>query len=144
MKSIRTTSILMILLSLGLQGCATGPPFQPVAEIPADKVLVYIYRPGAIFGSGVVYDVHVGEKEIVALRPKGYFPYFAAPGETEFWSRTEAKATVATNLSEGETYYLRGGVGLGFFVGHPKLTFVSEEEGSSEIQDTNLLKPAGE
>lgn len=144
MNNFRANAAFFLIFGFLVQGCATGAPFQPVAEIPDDKALVYIYRPGAFFGGGVVYDVHVGETEIVALRSAGYFPYFAIPGETEFWARTEAKATVATNLEKGETYYLRGGVGIGFFIGHPKLTFVSEEEGASEIQDTTLLEPAEE
>ena len=143
MKNRRAAAGLLLSLGLLLQACATGAPFQAVEEIPTSKALVYIYRPGGFVGGGVVYDVHVGETEIVALRSGGYFPYFADPGETEFWARTEAKATVATNLEAGKTYYLRGGVGIGFVVGHPKLTFVGEEEGASEVADCKLLEPAG-
>jgi hypothetical protein len=34
---------------------------------------------------------------------------------------------------------LKGGIGVGFFVGHPKLAFVSREVGEREIRDCKLI-----
>ncbi len=134
------TNLLVALAVAGtLAGCAAGPKFTPLQERPEEKALVYIYRPGKWLGGGVVYTVKSGDEEIVPLKAGGYYPYLAAPGEREFWARTEARASVTEQLRAGETYYLRGGVGVGFFVGHPKLAFVNREEGEREIKDCNLL-----
>lgn len=131
--------ILVPFMLLALAGCAAkGPAFRPAQEVPPNKALVYIYRLGGM-GSGVTYTVKTGDEEIVSLSSGGYYPYLADPGEREFWARTEAKATATEQLRAGETYYLKGGIGIGFFVGHPKLAFVSRAVGESEVKDCNLL-----
>jgi hypothetical protein len=125
---------------LVLTACAAkGPPFQAIDLIPEAKALVYIYRAPRFAGSGVVYDVRIKDTEIITLRAGGYYPYFAEPGETEFWARTEARASVTEDLNAGETYYLKGDTGFGFFIGHPKLMFVSEQVGQAEIAKCKLL-----
>jgi len=132
--------MLVPTLLLLLAGCAPrGPVFRPVTQLPQDKALVYIYRVSAFFGGGVTYTVRAGDEEIVDLATGGYYPYLAEPGEREFWARTEAKASTTEQLRAGETYYLRGGIGLGFFIGHPKLAFVSRVEGEREIGSCRLI-----
>ncbi len=139
MTARRSISLLVPTLLLGLAGCGPhGPAFSPVAQLPQDKALVYIYRTGAL-GAAVTYTVHSGNEDIVDLQTGGYYPYFAEPGEREFWARTEAKTSTTELLRAGETYYLQGGIGVGFFVGHPKLQFVSREVGEKEIKDCRLI-----
>ena len=92
-----------------------------------------------MLGSGVAYTVRTGEEEVIKLKAGGYYPYLATPGEREFWAKTEARASVTEQLRAGETYYLRGGIGIGFVVGHPKLAFVSREDGEREIKECKLL-----
>lgn len=130
------------LLALCL-GCATsGPAFQPVSEIPPDKALVYIYRPSGFIGGGVRYHVSAGVERIVYLKPGGYFPYLAEPGETEFWGMTEARETITNDLEPGRTYYLKGSVGIGIAIGRPRFEFVDEERGAREVAECKLLPPA--
>jgi len=132
-------AFLIPAMLLGLAGCGPrGPAFTPVAQLPENKALVYIYRVGGL-GAAVTYTVRTGNEEIVDLQTGGYFPYLAEPGEREFWARTEAKASTTEHLRAGETYYLRGGIGVGFFVGHPKLAFVSREVGEKEIKSCRLI-----
>jgi hypothetical protein len=126
-----------------LAGCAAGgAKFSTVDSIPEQKALVYIYRPNSFVGGAIKYHVAVGDKRIVYLVRGGYFPFLAEPGETEFWARTEARAAATEYLAPGETYYLRGKVGIGVVAGRPKLQFVSAEEARGELEKCKLLPAA--
>jgi len=133
--------MLVLLLTLGiLGGCAaSGPPFAAVTEIPDGSALVYIYRPNQFVGGGVSYTVHAGEKSVVKLTRGGYYPLIVPAGETEFWAKTEARASVTELLKAGGTYYLKGGIGVGFLMGRPKLNFVDAATGQNEVASCKLL-----
>jgi hypothetical protein len=137
---LRIASVLLLCV-----GCATsGPPFEAVREVPPGKALVYIYRPSGLIGGGVRYHVAARGERIVFLKPGGYFPYIAEPGEIEFWAQTEAKDSITTDLEPGETYYLKGTVGVGMLVGRPRFEFVDESRGWKEIRECVLLPPAAQ
>jgi len=130
----------MVLLCIGC--AASGPRFEAVTEIPREKALVYIYRPYTVLGSGVRYHVAAQGSDIVYLEPGGYFPYFAEPGEVEFWAETEARESITTDLEPGETYYLKGSVGIGVMIGRPRLEFVDGSRGAEEVAECKRLPPA--
>jgi hypothetical protein len=135
-------TIVLILLAclLMLGGCAgLGPVYQKVETIPEGLGLVYLYRPGSFVGSGVVYDVKVGDTVITTLYPGGYYPYFSKPGEVEFWAKTEARSAITLDVKPGQAHYLKGTVGIGFFVGRPHLMLVPPEEAEKEISDCKLI-----
>jgi hypothetical protein len=137
---IRFTTI--CLLAFLLTGCASlGPKFTPVEEVKEDKGLIYIYRPNNFCGAGVSYDVKVGENPITTLYNGGYFPYFSNPGEVEFWAKTESKSAVTLDVNNGETYYIKGTVGVGFFVGRPHLIVVDPNIAEEEISKCKLIPP---
>ena len=125
---------------------ASGPRYETAAAPPAGKGLVYIYRPGKFMGGGVVFDVHAGPKvdnrAIVELQSGGYYPYYAEPGELELWSKTESTSSVTVDVRAGETAYVRGSIGVGFFVGRPSLEVVDKGTGEREIRECKLLKSA--
>jgi hypothetical protein len=127
------------ILAILAAGCATlGPAYQKVGHIPADMAIVYIYRPGGI-GAAVTYDVKVGETVITSLSSGGYYPYLAKPGELELWARTESKSSVTLDVKPGQTYYVKGTIGIGFLVGRPRLQIVPEEEALKEIVECKLI-----
>jgi hypothetical protein len=132
------------MLVLFLSGCASGPKFAPVVsvDVPPGKALVYIYRTPSFAGSAVQYAVNAGERKIVQLQNGGYYPYICDPGSIEFWAATEARASLTIDVAAGETYYLRGSLGIGFFVGHPKLQLIPAEQALSEIADCVLIPGA--
>lgn len=132
-------SILLVSL-LALSSCATlGPVYQKVDKIPNNTGLVYIYRPSHFSGGGVTYDVKVGEDVITSLYNGGYYPYFAKPGATEFWAKTESKSSVSLVVKAGRTYYIKGSVGLGLFIARPHLEIVPPNVGENEIKDCKLI-----
>jgi len=144
-RMLRGLSLIAAIALLG--ACAaTGPRYEPAAQAPAGKALVYIYRPGKFMGGGVVFDVHAGSKAdnraIVELQSGGYFPYYADPGELELWAKTESTSSVTVDVKAGDTAYVRGSVGVGFFVGRPSLEMVDRSTGEREVQECKLLQPA--
>lgn len=123
-----------------LPGCATlGPPFQKVEKIPDNMGLVYIYRPAKLMGGAIAYEVEANKVLVTHLPAGGYYPYFAKPGEIEFSAQTESKSAVTIDVKAGETYYIKGTIGIGFFVGRPHLIVVPREEGAKEIAECKLI-----
>lgn len=138
---IRLIGITILLgVSLLCFSCASlGPVYQKIDSIPEGVGLVYIYRPFNLIGSGVVYDVKVGETAVTTLSIGGYYPYFAKPGEVELWAKTESKSSVTLDVKAGQTYFVKGTVGVGILVGRPHLMVVPTEIGEKEIVECNLI-----
>ena len=141
-KIITKLLIISLLLAsmLVLSSCASlGPAYQKVEMIPADVGLVYIYRPSSFVGGGVSYDIKIGETPIVTLYNCGYYPYFSKPGEIEFWAQTESKSSVTLDVKAGQTYYIKGTVGIGIIVGRPHLMVMTQEAAEKEILACKLI-----
>ena len=126
-------------IGLLLGGCASGPKFTPDTTVPANRAAVYVYRPGTL-GAAVQPNVTANGVPLAALKPQGYFVYHAAPGELELTAHTEAKSSVTLDIKAGETYYVKGSIGMGFFVGHPHLLIVSNDVGAKEIGECKLVE----
>ena len=143
MKSFWRSSMNYLFLStlLLMTGCITtlGPVYSKIEKIPDNAGLVYLYRPSAFFGGGLSYDVKTGETVITNLKNGGYYPYFSAPGEKEFWAKTEAKSSVTLDVKAGQTYYIKGEVGAFILVPRPHLMVVAPEIAEKEIVNCNLI-----
>jgi len=139
MQRVVLHSVAAIILSTAI-GCAPtlGDAYKKVESVPSTKALIYIYRPSGM-GGAVYYDVKANGKVVTTLYSGSYYPYIADPGEIEFSAKTEASDEVTIDAKANQTYFLRGSVGLGFFVGHPHLTVVPAEEAEKEIVDCKLL-----
>jgi hypothetical protein len=133
-------SYLFLLLLLVTTGCASlGPIYSKVDKIPDNAGLVYFYRPSSFIGGGVSYDIKDGDTVVTTLYNGGYYPHFSAPGEKEFWARTESKSSITLDVKSGQTYYVKGGVGVGFFVGRPHLMVVDPAVAEKEIGECKLI-----
>jgi hypothetical protein len=128
------TVFLVVMISM-LSGCASGPSFKSIEEIPQGKGLIYVYREGGIVGSAISYEVFAGTEKIGRLLPGGYLSYFANPGELEIWAKTEAKGSITLDVKAGETQYVKGSLSVGMFVGRPTLMVVDTQVGQTEIAE---------
>ena len=143
-------AILGMVVSIGavvlLSGCgASGQQFSQFSTPKPDRAQVYVYRPESFVGGGVYYDIHVTNPMnadlIVGELVNGSYMEFDVPsGESEVWGKTEAKSSVTLDVKTGETYCVRGGVGIGFLVGRPNLEIVDMATCKSEIVGTRLAK----
>ena len=133
MKKYRIIGVAVFVTVL-LAGCTSlGPPFMAEPSIPEEKALVYIYRPGSFVGSAISYLVTANDMPVVTLYNGGYFPYFADPQMIRFWAKTESESFVIIEVEAGQTYYIKGTVGMGIVMGRPVLTLMPPEIGQYEI-----------
>jgi hypothetical protein len=138
MSQVRTLS-LVALLGLMLSGCTTlGAKYTGDTNIPANRAAVYVYRPSSL-GAAIEPNVVANGVTLAVLPSHGYFVYYAAPGELTLTQHTEASTSVTLDVKAGETYYVKGSMGMGFFVGHPHLVIVSKDVAASEIKDCKLV-----
>ena len=117
-----------------------GASFQPTAEIPADKAVVYIYRLAGSGAGGVAmpFGVKANGKPVTTLVQGGYYAYVADAGSVEFTAfeigpmAPTSTSSITVDVKVGQAYYLKGshGKGLG---GRASLAPVSPEAGANEI-----------
>ncbi len=143
-----------ILLALALVccgGCASGPRFEPMTSIPADKAVVYVYRPKQVIGWGGLFPVNSpwivcpnGEK-CVDLRQGGYCVFEMSPGTNIFTSSLVSPSALLdvihnheelcrTNFEAAKTYYLKFSVGAT----RAKLKLVEPETAVAELEHLKL------
>jgi hypothetical protein len=136
----RIASVFALLATtLGIGACATlGAPYAPATAVPANRGAVYVYRTSAM-GAAIAPTVTANKVPLLTLPPHGYFVYYAAPGELTLEQKTEATTSVTLDIKAGDTYYVKGSVGMGFFVGHPHLVIVSKDDGEKEIKACKLV-----
>ena len=137
MIACRISSRAWLAMLALIGGCASGPAFEPVATVPADKALLYIYRPAT---HGALYKpmVSVNDKNLVALQARGYIPYLATPGSVRLSISNIGSNSMNVDAAPGRTYYVRAGtVFMG--MGVPFIEVVPPEVGAQEIRDCKLL-----
>lgn len=81
-KATRYRNPLMLGLLLALTGCAaTGPVFTSIEIAPADKALVYVFRPSRFVQSGNNYTVNISPSaETRRLQNGGWQQVVLRPG----------------------------------------------------------------
>lgn len=127
-----------LLSALVLSGCTVGgAAFQKVGEIRQDEAVVYLYRPQAFVGGGVMYDLYANGQKLTTLVHTSYIPYKAPAGNVTFRAITAVhryQATLELKTEPGKTYYVRGGTER-IKSGHhqPTLTLVPNDVGESDI-----------
>ena len=128
--------IAILAVSFTICACATvqrqAAPSSPDRP-KAGKGLVFFYREKKLEGWGVSYNIRDGENKIGGLPNGSYFVYDATPGPHRFAASTESTAVRTIQVQPGKTYYVRGEVEMGLFVGRPHLTIVDPTEGASAI-----------
>jgi hypothetical protein len=106
----------------------------------ADYALLHVYRYSGA-GALVAYDLHLGDTVICRVKNKWKKTIrIRKDGLNTLWARTEVKEELPVNIKFGKEYYVRCGVTLGAFVGHPKLELVDNELGKSEYQSIKINK----
>jgi hypothetical protein len=94
------------------RGVGLGPPFEPMAALPADKATVYIYRPARTFGSGSYPEIFLNGEKKMALLENGYGVFILPKGEFEikvegdinWWPPVAARKL---SVEAGRDYYVR-------------------------------------
>jgi len=144
-RPAKRVSGLLILAVAGclLSSCASvqreAAPAQPDRP-QAGKGLVIFYRERHFTGGGVSYKVFDNGTRIGGLPNGAYFVYQAQPGVHTFTAATEVTDEKPLAVEAGKTYYIRGEVQMGVFVGRPHLIIVDRQEAANKIKDLHRVK----
>ena len=86
-----------------LAGCAVqGDEYQP-RRVPAEKSVVYLYRPFKVLGSSATPMVTCGH-ESIEMEPGGYYSFDEETGQV---TCTAAGAEYKFDARPGERYFIR-------------------------------------
>ena len=127
---------LLLLSGVLLSGCCQTHTYKPVADIPVNKGVIYIYRPINLIGFASAFNVYSGQNMIVTLKNGTYYPYIVNPGERALWSQHNlggGTSTVTVDVKEGKEIYVKCGDEGGIDYS-PKLMIVSPDDAKKEIK----------
>ena len=102
--------------------------------LDVDYAILNVYRysgPGALVG----YDLYLGDQ--VICRVKNNFKttiHVTKEGLNTLRAQTEVKKELPIDLKVGKTYYIKCGISIGAFVGHPKIELVDSRTGKAEFE----------
>jgi len=121
-------------------GCAHGPIFQEMKDVPGDRALIYFYHPQESMASGGKYEVKWMEQRIGLLKTGRYFPYLALPGHYIFYVETLFSFSKKDmDVEPGTVYYARCRT-KGWLRASLTMELVPPLLGRAEIMDCRLLR----
>ncbi|MFZ6719446.1 hypothetical protein [Undibacterium sp. Ji49W] len=146
--------IFSLLITLLLSACsATGPKFSVATQPTKNEVLIYLYRPDAIFFGGIQSYFYVDGTKVASLNKEGYTAFYLPPGTHLFkqhWAGMDnAKDTIqfSIELEPGETRYYRLTIGLQSFGMAPgyKSVFISASHkwAITNVPESDALREIG-
>jgi hypothetical protein len=143
-------AFIAVAVTFALVGC-TAPRFSPVAVIPGDKALVYIYRKAALGGIAGNHHIFVNGQPVTSLYSGSYYPYFAVPGTNSFSSKMISPAILMDmtmnamfqgdlcqlDTEAGKTYYVQFKIATTW---GPKIMRADGDKGANDIKNCRLAK----
>jgi len=117
----------LVSVVLGVVLCAPFAAFSADTAAPAGASAtgtgtIVFFREKKFAGGGVKYKVREGEVELGKLSSGSYFTIQAPAGKHEYTVHSEAKDVLTMEVEPGETYYVVGGISIGFLAGRPNLS----------------------
>lgn len=103
----------------------------------ADYAIIHFYRPSSYIGSAIGYKIRRNEEEdeLGKIRNGTKFEVKTKDfGNQRFWAKTEAEESVVIDVHKGQEYFVKCGIGMGAFVGQPKMTIVENRIGIRESE----------
>src|SRR5258708_37573000 len=92
-------------LCMLLSGCAAqGAEYQP-RRVPAEKSVVYIYRPYKVLGSSATPMVTCGH-ETIEMEPGGYYAFEEQSGPVTCAAASETKVEYKFDAHPGEQHFI--------------------------------------
>jgi hypothetical protein len=129
--------IVVFTATLAISGCCSLPPYEP-ASIPKGMGVVYIYQiSGPMLGG--TCPIVVNSKPVIVMENGAYYPHFAHPGENEITASKGTPSTVAIDVEEGQSYYVKCSYSMRLGPPSIHLTVVSKEVGEREIVECGRL-----
>jgi hypothetical protein len=140
-------SVLTCILLLSTYSCSKpklGDPFKKIDTIPANKAVIYLYRPFADMPS--IYNERIGVtmngREIVSLPSAGYYPYMVDAGGVTLTTKFGIASTDAVTIDAraGQSYFIRINLRSGAIRPSAIITIVRSEVGEKQIGALNIVQ----
>jgi hypothetical protein len=127
-----TFALALGALSMILAGCgAQGDEYQP-RPVPAEKSVVYLYRPYKVLGTSATPIVTCGS-ETIEMEPGGYYAFDQESGPVTCAAASETEYKF--DARPGEQYFVREDVDTIAQGGHTHFTLVRADIATDEIKD---------
>ncbi len=108
----------------------------------ARYAVLYVYRPGGL-GPLISYNLHLDDSVICRVHNDRYYAVrIYKEGAANLWTRTEARVDVPIDLRFGQAYFLKCGVAMGAFVGHPTMRIVDPKVAISQFRFDKVRQAA--
>ena len=104
--------------------------------------MVYFLRESAFTGGGITYFIFEDDTKIGLLKSGSYFIHKATPGKHTYLAETESRAAVTLDIQPGQTYYIEGSIGMGFWAGRPQLTEITKPVADKLLPDLKYIRLA--
>lgn len=118
---------------------AVASPDAPLVKTTSDSALIYFYRIKQFAGSALEPSVYCDEKELARMDNGRYFGVTLAPGK-HICSMGDKQTGFEIEVKQGEEYYARITIDVGFWKGRGRLTLMQKEQGAFELKK---VKPLG-
>jgi hypothetical protein len=125
----RSSKLLLMLLCVTAISWINPLKSAEPPQLEAGKGMVVFYRSSKFAGGAVRFNLNHAEGSIGQLLSGTWLYKSVDPGSHTFWSQAISQDSITITVEAGETYYVRGEVKMGVFVGRPRFTQVSEQEG---------------
>lgn len=107
------------------------------ATVHPDYAVIYLYRPEALAGFAISYNVSVNDTKVYHCSNNSSAEVkIYEPGEYTVWAKTESRSEVPLKVELGEEYYIECSVGMGAFVGRPVLRLIDSRYARSAYKST--------
>lgn len=122
----------------GLAACASGPKLGDVSSTlskpPAGDGRIYVYRTQVFGGAAVQPTIYIAKQKAGTCVPNGVFIADIPAGSYDAAAQTEIESRVHFSIVAGEEKYIRCQIGMGVFIGEPKLDLIDPAEGHDDVQ----------
>jgi hypothetical protein len=139
MKGAMIGFVWMFAASLLLTGCGAGRASLNATsgeeyQLDESCALIHVYRPGSMMGMAISYNFNIDDKAVFRVKNKSKTTVRVTEGgQKTLWAKTETREELLINIELGKEYYIRCGLGMGAFVGRPRLEIVDNQTGKLEF-----------
>ncbi len=113
---------LLLTAMLGFDAGAQDAAAPAASAAGGTSGTVIFFREKKFAGSAIRYKVRENGVELCKLKSGTFCSVTVPVGKHEYVVRSEAKDVLTLEVESGETYYVLGGISMGFMAGHPNLS----------------------
>ncbi len=108
-----------------------------VAQIPPPekgKATIVFYRKKKMSGAAIKFNIQDAERVYGELKNGDVLHISVDPGEHTFYSKVFREDAITLNVEEGNIYYVKTTIRVGYYAGRPKFDQVNEKTAQKEMK----------